>query len=49
MAKEWSVPPWEIEEKLSARWLRNWMEMREAKSIENDRLNKKQEKKYGTK
>jgi len=49
MAKEWSIPPWEVEKNLTAKWFVAWMEYKEAEDLENKRLSRKQEKKYGSK
>ena len=44
MAKEYSTPPWEIEENLSLKWLKRWLSYRVAENMERERLEKKRKR-----
>lgn len=41
VAKEWGVPPWEIEEEAPAVWLERWRVLREETVIQQQRETKK--------
>jgi hypothetical protein len=44
MAKEWGIPPWQVEEECTFEWLKNWLAYRTAEGMEQERLEKKQKR-----
>lgn len=44
MAKEYGVPPWEIEESGTLEWFRNWLTIKTAEAQELKRLRDKADK-----
>ena len=39
-AKDWGVPPWQLEEDATALWMDRWRVMREEMAVEAKRKNK---------
>lgn len=44
MAKEFGIPPWQIERECTLEWLHRWMSYKQAENMEQERLEKKRGK-----
>ena len=48
MAKEFNIPPWEVEQNCSAKWRKQFLEHRIATNVEEERKVKKRGKRGNT-